>query len=238
MVQVEVWAKLGSGNFLIYRRKLNRVKEEVRRKKEGKMAETTEIGVTGEGTMMSATVGDPARTTTDVIKKRGRPRKEAVGKVDDAKIDSYFLRAGVRGVEKEKASKIQVFASRNRVVHSPGGRTEARDENENITDKEWGSFNEKGVIPMRSSNLSELTREENKDETETVDWENETKDMEWLGDVKKRRGWSTEMKQLISKSEDRLRAFWNEEAEKNKKGDDACVMQVWKYEQNYRGVGG
>ena len=64
LVQVEVLAGLGSRNFLIFRRKLNRMKEEVRRKKEGKMAETTEIGDTGEGTTLSATVGDPARTTT------------------------------------------------------------------------------------------------------------------------------------------------------------------------------
>ena len=52
LVQVEVLAELGSRNFLIFRRKLNRMKEEVRRKKEGKMAETTEIGGTGEGTIV------------------------------------------------------------------------------------------------------------------------------------------------------------------------------------------
>ena len=99
------------------------------------MVETTEIGGTGEGTTLSATVEDPASTTTNAIKKRGRPRKEAVGKVDNAKIDSYFLRAGVRGVEKEKASEIEVFASHSKVIHSPGGRIEARGENENITDE-------------------------------------------------------------------------------------------------------
>ena len=69
---------------------------------------------------------------------------------------------------------------------------------------------------MRSSNLIELTREENKDETETVDRESETKDSdtEWLGDVKKGGAWCAEIKQLIRESEDRLKALWEAEAEK------------------------
>ena len=64
--------------------------------------------------------------------------------------------------------------------------------------------------------MVELTREENKDETETVDRESEMKDSdtEWLGDVKKEGAWCAEIKQLIRESEDRLKAFWEEEAEK------------------------
>ena len=64
--------------------------------------------------------------------------------------------------------------------------------------------------------MSELTREENKNETESVDRESETKDSdtEWLGDVIKGGAWCAEIKQLIRESEDGLKAFSKEEAEK------------------------
>ena len=39
------------------------------------MTDTPTIGGTGEGTTLSATVGDPAKTTTDVIKKTGQTEK-------------------------------------------------------------------------------------------------------------------------------------------------------------------
>ena len=43
-VQVEVWAEVESENFLSFRRKLHRLRDEVRRETEEKMAETTRIG--------------------------------------------------------------------------------------------------------------------------------------------------------------------------------------------------